>query len=58
MVVGLVVYTLYSHRHSRLRRGEEPVGVDGDDGPPDDGPRFTRDPSGAAPSPAPSRADA
>jgi hypothetical protein len=41
MVVGLMVYALYSHAHSRLRRGEEPVGVDGDDGP-----RFTRDPSG------------
>jgi APA family basic amino acid/polyamine antiporter len=43
MVVGLIVYALYSHGHSRLRRGEEPVGVDGDDGP-----RFTRggDPTG------------
>jgi len=47
MVVGLIVYGLYSHGHSRLRRGENPVGVDDeDDGP--DGPRFSRDPSGAA----------
>jgi basic amino acid/polyamine antiporter, APA family len=51
MVVGLVVYFAYSRSHSRLRRGESPVGID-------DGPRFTRDPSGAAPSPAPTRADA
>jgi basic amino acid/polyamine antiporter, APA family len=41
MLVGLVVYALYSHAHSRLRRGEDPVGIDGDGGP-----RFTRDPSG------------
>jgi basic amino acid/polyamine antiporter, APA family len=46
MVVGLVVYFAYSHSHSRLRRGEDPVGLGGDDGP-----RFSRDPSGA-PSPA------
>jgi basic amino acid/polyamine antiporter, APA family len=51
MVVGLVVYFAYSRSHSRLRRGESPVGID-------DGPRFTRDPSGAAPSPARTRADA
>jgi APA family basic amino acid/polyamine antiporter len=53
MVVGLFVYFLYSRSHSRLRRGEPPVGIDGSDGP-----RFTRDPSGAAPSPTPTRADA
>jgi len=53
MVVGLVVYFAYSRAHSRLRRGEPPVGIDVNDGP-----RFTRDPSGAAPSPAPTRADA
>jgi APA family basic amino acid/polyamine antiporter len=41
MVIGLIVYALYSYRHSRLRRGEDPVGVDGGDGP-----RFTRDPTG------------
>src|SRR4051794_314502 len=47
MVVGLVVYAAYSHSHSRLRRGEDPVGLDGDDGGGDDeGPRFTRDPTG------------
>ena len=45
MVVGLIVYAAYSHGHSRLRRGEDPVGVDGEDGDGDD-PRFTRDPSG------------
>jgi APA family basic amino acid/polyamine antiporter len=44
MVIGLVVYFAYSRTHSRLRRGEPPVGVDGDD----DGPRFTRDPDGGA----------
>jgi APA family basic amino acid/polyamine antiporter len=50
MVVGLVVYGLYSHSHSRLRRGEDPIGVDGgdDDDGPGGGPRFSRDPSGAA----------
>jgi hypothetical protein len=47
MVVGLTVYALYSHSHSRLRRGEDPVGVDGGVGGPDGGPRFSRDPSGA-----------
>ncbi|MEN3279716.1 MAG: basic amino acid/polyamine antiporter, family, partial [Solirubrobacteraceae bacterium] len=47
MVVGLVVYAAYSYGHSRLRRGEDPVGVDGDDGGDDDGgPRFTRDATG------------
>jgi ATP/maltotriose-dependent transcriptional regulator MalT len=51
MVVGLFVYFAYSRSHSRLRRGESPVGID-------DGPRYTRDPSGAAPSRAPTRADA
>jgi APA family basic amino acid/polyamine antiporter len=45
MVIGLVVYFFYSHSHSRLRRGEDPVGLD------DEGPRFTRDPSGGAPAP-------
>jgi hypothetical protein len=44
MVIGLVVYFAYSHAHSRLRRGEDPVGLD-------EGPRFTRDPSGSAPAP-------
>jgi len=29
MVVGLVVYALYSRHHSRLRRGEPPVDVNG-----------------------------
>jgi APA family basic amino acid/polyamine antiporter len=53
MIVGLVVYAAYSHSHSRLRRGEEPVGVGGGD----DGPRFTRDPSGA-PAPETTRTDA
>jgi APA family basic amino acid/polyamine antiporter len=48
MVVGLVVYFAYSHSHSRLRRGEDPVGLG-------EGPRFTRDPS-ATPSPPPTRA--
>jgi basic amino acid/polyamine antiporter, APA family len=52
MVVGLVVYFAYSRSHSRLRRGEPPVGLD------DEGPRFTRDPSGSTPSPRPTRADA
>jgi APA family basic amino acid/polyamine antiporter len=46
MVVGLVVYAAYSHSHSRLRRGEDPVGVDRSDDDGDDGPRFTRDPAG------------
>jgi APA family basic amino acid/polyamine antiporter len=52
MVVGLIVYAAYSHGHSRLRRGEDPVGLDGgdDDG---DGPRFTRDPSGGGTSSKP-----
>ena len=45
MVMGLVVYFFYSHSHSRLRHGEDPVGID------EDGPRFTRDPSGSAPVP-------
>jgi basic amino acid/polyamine antiporter, APA family len=52
MVVGLVVYFAYSRSHSRLRRGESPVGID-------DGPRFSRDPSGrTSPSPRPTRTDA
>jgi basic amino acid/polyamine antiporter, APA family len=51
MVVGLIVYAAYSHGHSRLRRGEDPVGVGGDDG--DDGPRFTRDPTGGGTSSKP-----
>jgi APA family basic amino acid/polyamine antiporter len=48
MVVGLIVYVVYSHSHSRLRRGEEPVGINGDDEDDGggDGPRFTRDPTG------------
>jgi APA family basic amino acid/polyamine antiporter len=47
MAIGLVVYVAYSHSHSRLRRGEDPVGVDGDDGGDGgDGPRFSRDPAG------------
>jgi APA family basic amino acid/polyamine antiporter len=45
MAVGLVVYAAYSHGHSRLRRGEDPVG--------DDGPRFTRDPTGGGTSSTP-----
>jgi hypothetical protein len=55
MVVGLVVYAAYSYGHSRLRRGEDPVGVDGDDGDDgdDDGPRFTRDPTGGGTSSKP-----
>jgi basic amino acid/polyamine antiporter, APA family len=44
MVIGLVVYVAYSYGHSRLRRGEGPVGVD-------EGPRFAPDPSGSAPVP-------
>jgi basic amino acid/polyamine antiporter, APA family len=44
MIVGLVVYFAYGRQHSRLRRGEDPVGID-------DGPRFTRDPSSGSPSP-------
>jgi basic amino acid/polyamine antiporter, APA family len=54
MVVGLIVYVVYSHSHSRLRRGEDPVGVDGGDD--DDGgndPRFTRDPTGGGTSSTP-----
>jgi C-terminus of AA_permease len=51
MVVGLVVYAFYSYGHSRLRRGEDPVGVDGDDD--DNGPRFTRDPTGGGTSSTP-----
>jgi hypothetical protein len=38
----------YSHGHSRLRRGEDPVGVDGGDGP-----RFTPDRSGGGTSSKP-----
>jgi basic amino acid/polyamine antiporter, APA family len=55
MVVGLIVYAAYSYGHSRLRRGENPVGVDGgDDGPPGgDDPRFTRDPTGGGASSTP-----
>jgi basic amino acid/polyamine antiporter, APA family len=53
MVVGLVVYAAYSHGHSRLRRGEDPVGVDGGDDDGDDGPRFTRDPTGGGTSSTP-----
>jgi basic amino acid/polyamine antiporter, APA family len=53
MVVGLVVYAAYSHGHSRLRRGEDPVGVDGGDDDADDGPRFTRDPTGGGTSSTP-----
>jgi hypothetical protein len=53
MVVGLVVYVVYSHSHSRLRRGEDPVGVDGGGGDDDDGPRFTRDPTGGGTSSTP-----
>jgi basic amino acid/polyamine antiporter, APA family len=55
MVVGLVVYAAYSHSHSRLRRGEDRVGVDGgnDDDDDDDGPRFTRDPTGGGTSSTP-----
>jgi basic amino acid/polyamine antiporter, APA family len=53
MVVGLVVYAAYSHSHSRLRRGEDPVGVDGGDDDGDDGPRFTRDPTGGGTSSTP-----
>ncbi len=51
MVVGLVVYFAYSRSHSRLRRGESPVGID-------DGPRFSRDPSGVKPSPVRTTTDA
>jgi basic amino acid/polyamine antiporter, APA family len=42
MAGGLVVYFTYSRSHSRLRRGEDPVGLE----------RLTRDPSGG---PAPTR---
>jgi APA family basic amino acid/polyamine antiporter len=49
MAVGLVVYFTYSRRHSRVRRGEDPVGLD-------EGPRFTRDPSGAPMPAQPARA--
>jgi APA family basic amino acid/polyamine antiporter len=52
MVVGLIVYAAYSHGHSRLRRGEDPVGVDGSDRD-DDDPRFTRDPTGGGTSSKP-----
>jgi basic amino acid/polyamine antiporter, APA family len=55
MVVGLIVYVVYSHSHSRLRRGEDPVGVDGgdDDAGGGNGPRFTRDPTGGGTSSTP-----
>jgi basic amino acid/polyamine antiporter, APA family len=55
MVVGLIVYAAYSYGHSRLRRGENPVGVDGDDDDPPGGddPRFTRDPTGGGTSSTP-----
>ena len=53
MVVGLVVYAVYGYSHSRLRRGEDPVGVDGAGGDDDDDPRFTRDPTGGGTSSTP-----
>jgi hypothetical protein len=53
MVVGLIVYVVYSHSHSRLRRGEDPVGVDGGDDDGGNGPRFTRDPTGGGASSTP-----
>jgi APA family basic amino acid/polyamine antiporter len=53
MVVGLIVYVVYSHSHSRLRRGEDPVGVDGGDDDGGNDPRFTRDPTGGGTSSTP-----